>query len=213
MESVIGERFGRLVAIGVEKPEPQRKGRKVICRCDCGNEKAINYGSLKSGRTKSCGCLRKETARITANKNIKHGKTNTRLYTIWGSMLKRCRNENDPAYPRYGGRGIAVCLEWCDFENFQAWAIENGYSENLTLDRKDTNGDYCPENCRWTTPKVQSNNKRNNHNLTIFGETHTVAEWSEISGTKRVTIHARLRRGLDAQNAVFGEKKIARKEK
>jgi hypothetical protein len=201
LENLVGRKFGRLTVVS-----KAHMGNNWICHCECGNEKIAFGGSLKNGGTRSCGCLRKETARKTAEENKKHGMNGTRLYTIWGSMLKRCRSEADSAFPSYGGRGIAVCPEWYRFENFYSWATANGYSDKLTLDRKDNNGGYCPENCHWTTAKAQGNNKRNNHRLTIDGETHTVAEWAEISGTKRVTITARLRRGKDEKTAVFGER-------
>lgn len=206
MENLMGKQFGRLTVIGVNEPTGQGEKRMWVCRCECGNEKAIYGGSLKSGRTKSCGCIRKETARTQGKQNARHGMEGTRIYTIWGSMLKRCRCDADRAYPKYGGRGITVCPEWLVFENFYKWAIVNGYADHLSLDRKDNNGNYEPGNCHWTTRKVQGNNKGNNHKLTINGETHTIAEWADISGTKRVTIHARLNRGWDAKSAVYGGK-------
>lgn len=109
-----------------------------------------------------------------------HGMYNTRLYDIWVNMKQRCFNPNDQAYHNYGGRGIAVCDEWKEnFQEFYDWAIANGYGDTLSVDRIDNNGNYCPENCRWTDRNVQNRNRRNNHKLTYNGVSKTVVEWAE----------------------------------
>lgn len=96
-------------------------------------------------------------------------------------MKQRCCGYNAKSYKHYGGRGITVCEEWRNsFEAFYEWAMANGYSDSLTLDRIDVNGNYEPSNCRWATMKEQNNNKRNNRNITYKGETHTLAQWIEI---------------------------------
>lgn len=108
-------------------------------------------------------------------------------------MIKRCHKPNFERYSDYGGRGIEVCLEWRNsFENFRDWAMENGYKENLTIDRIDTNGNYEPSNCRWSTYKVQGNNTRRNHFIEFNGECHTMAEWAEIKGMKLQTLSNRI---------------------
>ena len=124
-----------------------------------------------------------------------HGETKTRLHKIWSSMLERCNYEKHPHYKDYGGRGISVCSEWNEYITFRDWALNNGYADNLTLDRENTNGNYCPENCRWVTMKTQQNNKRNNHLVTLDGVSHTITEWSEILGINKTTIRERLRAG------------------
>ena len=136
---------------------------------------------------------------------------NERLYTIWRAMRERCRREANIGYSKYGGRGITVCDEWQDYEAFKRWAYENGYQDVLSIDRIDVDGNYCPENCRWATMKEQANNKRNNHVVTYKGETHTVAEWAEITGISYRTIISRLNRDKLPPEKVF-EKRMLRRD-
>lgn len=131
-----------------------------------------------------------------------HGETHTRLHKIWESMHARCEYEKHPYFSDYGGRGITVCEEWKEFIPFRDWATANGYADNLTIDRKDHNGDYSPENCRWTTMKEQQNNKRSNHLVTLNGVSRTITEWSEILGIKKTTIKERLRCGWTDEQAL-----------
>jgi hypothetical protein len=145
----------------------------------------------------SCGCLRKAGSHRT------HNLSDTRLYRIWGNIKSRCYNTNIRQYKDYGARGITVCNEWLNsFEVFYEWAMANGYSEELTIDRIDVNGNYEPSNCRWITMKEQSKNRTDNHHLTHNGETKTIAEWSEITGIHRATIESRLKAGLTIEQAL-----------
>ena len=159
---MIGKRFGRLTVI---EESSKRVGKSItyICRCDCGNvTKPIQGANLRNGNTKSCGCLHEETMREILQK---HGEKQTRLYRIWQNMKNRCRNKNVSCYKYYGGKGVGVCDKWAnDFLSFRNWALENGYEENLTIDRIDNDGDYEPSNCRWVTMGVQSRNKRHGAN-------------------------------------------------
>ena len=110
-------------------------------------------------------------------------------------MKQRCCNPQNARYKYYGARGIAVCDEWMRFEPFEQWALSNGYSDELTIDRIDVDGDYCPENCRWVTWETQQNNKRSNTVIQAFGESRTLSEWSKISGVNRATIQKRIKNG------------------
>lgn len=124
---------------------------------------------------------------------MKHGMEGTRLYHIWCGMKCRCSCPTNKDYPNYGGRGIDVCEEWKnDFSVFMKWAFANGYTDELTLDRIDTNGNYCPGNCRWATNLTQQNNKRTSHYIEYNGEKHTIAEWARILGLRRDTLRQRV---------------------
>lgn len=155
--SLSGMKFGRLVVL--ERSANTINGQASwICRCECGNiTHPITGSNLRKGKTKSCGCLR-----------TRHGEYDTRLYEVWHSMKNRCYCTTNHAYQNYGGRGITVCDEWLnDFVAFKVWAMAHGYDPiaprgKCTLDRIDVNGNYCPDNCRWVTMKVQQNNRRNN---------------------------------------------------
>ena len=137
-----------------------------------------------------------EYKRELAKKNFTtHGKRNTRLYNIWCCMKKRCYNPNYTYYENYGGRGIKVYSKWRnDFESFYKWSMSHGYSDDLTLDRKNNDKGYYPFNCRWVNRRVQNSNSRNCHYLEYKGETHTISEWSNIVDIPMKTIHLRITR-------------------
>ena len=164
-----------------------------LCECDCGKIKNVNGGSLTRGLSTNCGCI---AAIKTGNRSRKHGGRGTRLYSIWKGMRKRCNNPRERSFKNYGGRGIVICNQWSDFSVFREWALSNGYSEKLTIDRIDNNGNYEPSNCRWTTLKVQAGNTRKNRFIIINGESKTLTEWSKVAKISPSNIFERLKRGI-----------------
>ena len=151
-----GQRFGRLVVL--QRAKTINKRTKWLCKCECGNEVVVEAYNLRVGHTQSCGCLQRAATSV-ANKT--HGQGHTRLYRIWNNMKNRCYRKSYHAYNHYGGRGITICNEWLhDFQAFYDWAMANGYRDDLSIDRIDSNGNYCPKNCRWATMTEQNKNKR-----------------------------------------------------
>ena len=199
---LVGKKFGRLTVL--KYVYSKYKKRHWLCQCDCGNISVVSTSQLKSGKTKSCGCLRRETTSQNAKKiKSTHHLTNTRIYNIWRSMKKRCYLKTHHAYKYYGGRGITICEEWKnDFMSFYNWSIANGYKENLTLDRIDVNGNYEPNNCRWVGWEVQQNNRRDNIHIKYNGETKTIYEWSEILNIKYCTLWWRIKNGWSIEEAL-----------
>ena len=187
-KDILGERFGRLIVVEKAGPNTHRKMR-WLCRCDCGNQLIVLGDSLRNGRIQSCGCLQKE---LTSKRFSTHNKSEERIYRIWKTMKNRCNNPNYKWYVNYGGRGIKVCDEWQKFESFYEWSMVSGYTETLTLDRINFNGNYEPSNCRWVDMVTQNNNKRTNHRITFNNETHTMKEWSRILGIKYSVLENRL---------------------
>jgi hypothetical protein len=138
--------------------EETKKGKLLyaLCQCTCGKQKWILKHHVLSGRTRSCGCLRSEKF---TKMNTTHGKSDSRLYSIWSNMKSRCNNPNVDCYHHYGGRGVRVCDEWLTFEGFLN-NLPEGYSEELEMDRKDVDAGYCKDNCRWVTRGKNCSNKR-----------------------------------------------------
>lgn len=163
------------------KPNSNKRVRIGRFICDCGKEIIRTVSPVKIGIVKSCGCLKNEKASQRMRKMAtKHGEHGTRLYRIYRNMINRCHCESDPNYHNYGGRGILVCDSWKNsVQEFIKWAKSNGYSKSLTLDRRNNNLGYSPNNCRWETRKTQANNRRSNKQITAFGETKTISQWVE----------------------------------
>lgn len=175
------QKFGNLTVI---KYIGQRGRRRTfwLCKCDCGNIVEIDGDHLKSGHTKSCGCLSRNKIKFL---NYKTGESKSKLYRAYRNMLNRCYRQKDKFYKHYGGRNIQVCSEWLGengYSNFSKWAKETGYKEDkrgiCTLDRIDVNGNYCPNNCRWVSQIVQCNNRRITRRIKINGEVDTVSNMS-----------------------------------
>ena len=191
-----GRKFGRLTVIGLDD---SRKTRKTywICQCECGGIKSARSDSLLCGAIKSCGCMKKEQDKVNLGRTT-HGQHMTRLYHIWQGMKARCYNKNNSHYHRYGGRGLEICEEWREnFEAFYEWAINNGYTEELTIERINNDGNYEPSNCTWSTNQEQSNNRSTCIKITIGNATKTLTEWCEIFEVDYSLIHSRYIRKPD----------------
>lgn len=200
-ERLVGKRFGRLTVLEFAGSDNKDKDAQFVwkCACDCGNIVCVKTGNLMSGNTLSCGCYHKDI--IT-----KHNISKTKLYRAYYSMLERCNNPNSNVYKYYGGRDIKVCDEWSGKNgvfSFYKWSMKNGWSDGLSLDRIDVNGDYEPSNCRWTSTYIQMNNTRRNRYVEIDGDIHTITEWSRISHVNPKTISQRLDHGWSNYDAVM----------
>lgn len=199
-EDLTGQRFGKLVVLRKDISDQNSKYKcpRWVCKCDCGAI-VIKLGrTLKRYKVLSCGCSDSE---IFTSKE--------KLYGVWVAIKQRCYNSNDKAYSHYGGRGICVCEEWLNsYSTFREWAYANGYSvedsfHNCTIDRIDVDGNYCPSNCRIVSRKVQNDNTTRTSYITYNGETHTLKEWSEITGILCHTLWGRINQsGWDEIDAI-----------
>jgi hypothetical protein len=151
-----GRRFG-LWTVGPQAGNTAGGGALWACQCDCGVERRVLGADLRNGKSTGCGCT--SVGRL-GDSCRKHSATGSRLHRIWVNMRKRCRNPNTPKFENYGGRGITICSEWNEFVVFEAWALANGYEPHLSIERKDVNGNYTPENCTWADAATQSANRR-----------------------------------------------------
>jgi hypothetical protein len=186
-----GRKFGKLTVVSLKKVIAGA-GRIWTCQCECGNINLVRTGYLLSGHTKSCGCLARESASNRAKHNGVKGGKRSRLYNIWINIKQRCENPNIPNFTLYGGRKIIMCEEWHDFGSFQKWSFSNGYTDRLTIDRIDGNGNYEPTNCRWVNQKVQQNNRRNNRIINFEGKAYTLARLAEKSNLLPDTLRRRI---------------------
>lgn len=156
---------------------------------------------MRSGNTRSCGCLAREIAvkmghqRDIGKRSFKHGDFGTKLYGIWAGMKRRCYNRNTKYYADYGGRGIKVCEEWKEYINFKQWAVSAGYKEGLTIERINVDFDYSPDNCKWISIHEQNLNKRNSVRIEYQGKIYSIKEIAAITGLKERTIKGRYERG------------------
>jgi len=177
--NIINKKFNSLFV--VEKTTDKKNGSYLYkCICDCGNITYETSARIKNGSKKSCGCLKNVSIKNLIDKTTKHGKCNHRLYKIFIGMKERCHNKNNKSYNKYGGRGISISKDWLvDFMNFYNWSMDNGYEENLTIDRINNNGNYEPSNCRWVDMKAQANNRSNNKHIEYEGCKYTYSEFED----------------------------------
>lgn len=193
-----GDTYGKLIIINEVEPSVTPSGnkyRRFMCKCECGNEKSILLGHLRSGKIKSCGCLNGE----------QHGLGNTKLYGVWRGIINRCYLKSSNRWLNYGGRGIFMCDKWRNsFLSFYNWSVKNGYKEGLQIDRKNNDGNYDPNNCRYVTPVVNSKNKSNNTVLIYHGEKVKLVDLVDnatLSVAKGTTVR-RLQQGWSAEDAI-----------
>lgn len=198
LHDLIQQQFGRLTVI--ERAPNHGKQVAWRCRCECGGDVVVDGIRLTRGVTKSCGCLRRETAHAQRNKRT-HGLTGSTTYRAWRQMKARCLNVRHPAYPDYGERGITVCTRWLEsFENFLA---DMGYKpDGLTLERRNNDGPYSPDNCYWATWMQQAQNRRSTRLATFAGETLCFAEWARRVGLSCSVFAGRIRRGWSMDRAL-----------
>jgi hypothetical protein len=171
--------------------------RKAVFECSCGSRDVLNVSSIRTGHSKSCGCLSHE---LLSKRNTTHGMSHTTEYEIWLGMLKRCRNPNCHAYERYGGRGIDVCERWESFENF--FSDMGNRPEGMSIDRVDNDKGYFLDNCRWASPMQQARNSRMNKIVNVDGVSMCISEWAEVVGMKQDTVGMRMLRGWSGEKAV-----------
>ena len=206
IKDLTGQKFGKLTVLNICG---RNKYKAVIwyCKCDCGNYTNVLSRSLLSGHTKSCGCI-KGYKQVKHNASIKyHGGSDTRLYHVWNDMRQRCENPNKSSYVWYGAKGIRVCDEWQDFENFEKWAYKNGYDDTAprgycTLDRIDNKEGYNPQNCRWVSMTDQNRNKSYHRYVEYHGKKYTVTQLADEVGMNKDTLVYRLNANWSVEDAV-----------
>lgn len=199
-----GQVFGMLTVIS-ELPA-ENKSRIFKCLCSCGCECKRTIKALIKKSISSCGCYQKKfnNSPRENQRSENYGYVGTRLYEIWLGMKKRCYNKNSRAYKWYGGKGIIIFDEWKNrFLTFRDWSLKNGYKENLTIDRIDSNKNYEPSNCRWIPFEDQNRNKNNNRKVIFNEKEMCVSEVSRITGKPYTTIIKRLNNGLTLTEALL----------
>ena len=190
VKDLTGQKFGNFTVI------KYADNSKWLCRCNCGSLRIVRGYALINGLSKSCGCSKKGI-------HTKHGKCDSRLYTIFTAIKQRCYNKNHQQYYNYGGRGIKMCGEWLsDFMVFYNWSIKHGYQEDLTIDRIDNNKGYSPSNCRWVDRKIQTLNRRCARNITYDGKTKPLIEWCKIFNINYNKVYMRLKYGWSIEKAL-----------
>lgn len=191
----------RLTQVGNQFRTGKGSKSAAVFECSCDNRRVVLIvANVKNGHTLSCGCVSRD---VVTERNYRHGKSKTNTYNVYRTMRARCENVRTKAYSQYGGRGITVCERW---KSFEAFFGDMGDANGMTLDRVDVNGPYSPENCRWTSWKVQQRNRRNNRLLTFDGITMCSAEWADKTGLSQSMINLRLKRGWTIEQTLTVQK-------
>ena len=196
-KDLTGQRFGRLAVIAFAGRRGGRNRVAWTCHCDCGNSAVVLGEQLRAGKTTSCGCFKNSPE----SKHRTHGKSKTPEFRIWAGMIQRCTNPNVEAYPDYGGRGIVVSERWQSFENFLA-DMGQRPSRQHSIERKDVNGNYCPENCVWATQSMQSKNQRCRAKYTFNGKTMVLSDWAKELGVTLGMLSSRIYRGWPIEQVI-----------
>lgn len=193
-----GHRYGRLTVIRESPNRGTPKRVRWVCRCDCGNETTVSGNAMRRGNTRSCGCLISEGVR---RRSTTHGMSRAPEFWVWSAMRNRTTNPNDRNWKHYGGRGIGICERWLTFENFYA---DMGLrpSAKHTIERKDNDGPYSPENCCWILMSAQALNKRNARLLEYDGRIQHLIEWARETGLNSSDILYRLKAGWSVEKAL-----------
>ena len=200
IKDLTGKRFGRLTVLRIDNK--RTKGKTYwLCRCECGKEKSIRADTLKVVR--SCGCLKKEQDMVNLGIKYNHGMTHHIAFSVWDTMMNRYNNPKSISYKDYGGRGITVCDEWKDPKIFCKWMDDNGYNKTLSIERKEVNGNYCPENCCLIPRKEQTWNTRKTKYIEIDGKKIPLAKTARKLGVNPMTVHERWNRGIREYDKLF----------
>lgn len=201
---ITGKNFGYLTVLDRDEASVGERNSRWICRCKCGKITVVPRCALVTGHTSSCGCKMHESH------NKIHGYSKTRIYSIWVKMNARCKNPSEKDAKSYKNRGITVCEEWqSDFMAFYEWAMKNGYSDSLTIDRIDNDKGYSPDNCRWITIEEQQSNKRNNVYISYNGKKYCLRRLCENIGFPYKTAHRRYMRLKKRGEVITSEKLLA----
>jgi hypothetical protein len=194
LKDINGIKYGRLTVIRRSQSNSKTGNAMWICECDCGNIVTVIGSKLRSGYTKSCGCLRIS--------NIAQGHSRERIYVTWKGMHQRCCNPDHDKYKWYGEKGITICDEWHDFIVFREWAFKNGYTDNLTIDRINPDDNYNSNNCQWVDMKYQANNRTNNRIIEYEGKEYSVAQFADMLTVPYHTVRNQMRLGWSIEKIV-----------
>lgn len=195
-QNLVGLKFNKLLVLEHAGKNPIGK-HQYLCKCDCGNTTIARSEDIKSGNTKSCGCIRSEQL---SQRNFKHGFAHTDMYNVWSTMKERCYNENSKAYKNYGGRGIKLSLEWQDYTNFHNDMVLT-YKKGLSIERVDNNKNYSKENCIWAGSIAQANNTKRNRIVELNGEKDTLVRMCKKYNVDYIVMQSRLYKGWSVKEA------------